>query len=240
MALYKPGALVSAISGNVGAVNFVASSSRPVLRTARRRVNTDRAGNLPVRAYVAHLNSTWRGLTTAQRNAWATLAAKFRWTDRLAQQRQPSGRELFMSHNIPLMQCGYTPDTTSVPVQLDASYVGNVDVNWAGTNPRGSVALAAPGQTVKIAFYAQLFYRDIAPYLTSAGQLDQIPVKTQLRFIKAWTVSYGVYTTLAPNWFNVLGASQLDQVFIVAGRIVAPGFYSNYFNWAWGTCPAAP
>lgn len=240
MALFKPGAIIGAISGNLGGANFVASTSRPVVRAARRRVNTDQVANLSIRAYIKHLGVLWMGLTANQRNAWNTLASNIRWKDRLAQARTPSGREFFFSHNLPLLQAGITPDTTTTPLPLDASYVGNVDLNWAGTDPQASVALAVPGQSVGMAFYAQLFYRDISPYLTSSSQLDQIPVRTQLRFIKAFTVTYGTYTTLAPNWFNVLGASRLDQIFIIAGRIAQAGYYSPYFNWAWGTTPAAP
>lgn len=224
MALIRPGPLISAITGTIGGVNFATSSQRPIARRARRRVQDQPTAILNSRARLQYLTRLWTRQTANTRAGWATLAATLRWSDPLGQARAPTARALFISHNLSLMLCSLTPDTTTIPYVAPTAGWTNLTLTIPGQNSAlFQTTVSAPGTAVKLAIYAQTFYRP-TPSLTQtspgnvAGRLPR-----RWRFIKynSWTTAtdYDLY----PEALPILGDIATGQRIAILGRFVGSG-----------------
>lgn len=227
MALFKPGTIVSGISGTIGGVNFAINAQRAIVRKARRRVASYSARQLQRRAAFKTVIDAWRGLTTAQRNAWATLAEQQRWKDRLGQARQPSGREFFISHNIELALAGQTLDTTSAPVALNTSF-------WTGGALTFAGAASATYQAINPLFgpypylnlYIQTFFRPTPQWAdTLFGDVAGV-LPDKWLFCKYYNgVANG--PNLYPEAAAIVGDIQTGQRLAVLAKYVQPGYFST-------------
>ena len=126
MALIRTGPGVSAISGDLGGINFVVAGQRQVARQKQRKsagtgsVRGNFLGNKvssteEARANLKKVTDAWLSLTTNQRNLWNTIAATERWPDRLGQARAPSGREAFISQSLYWRQSSSYALTSDAP-----------------------------------------------------------------------------------------------------------------------------
>lgn len=100
MAIVIPGPLVQQISGSVGPVTFKRSRHGAV---AAKRVTKTRGHSkelLAQQARIARLARAWHTLTTFQRSAWASLAARHSHTNALGQRIRWTGFELFIHENV--------------------------------------------------------------------------------------------------------------------------------------------
>jgi len=99
MAIFRPGPLVSGISGNLGSVNFVSGARAPVVR--RRIVKTDPASpeQLRVRTAYNRLWKIWQALTAAEQTPWTVAALQFPRTNRLGLDNPLTGWQLFYEIN---------------------------------------------------------------------------------------------------------------------------------------------
>jgi len=93
MAIFRPGPLIGAISGDLGAINFRATRGTPTvaLRSSKSRRNTPQTAL--VRAGLERTATRWEALTDAQRQAWTDYAAFLHETNRLGVSRRLSGRQ---------------------------------------------------------------------------------------------------------------------------------------------------
>lgn len=227
MALIKPGAIVSAISGTIGGVNFAVNSQRAIARKARRRVVVYTQRQLQRRAAFKTVIDAWRSLTAAQRAAWATLAEQQRWKDRLGQARQPSGREFFISHNIELALADQTLDTTAAPVALNASF-------WTGGALTFASSTSATYQAINPLFgpypylnlYIQTFFRPTPQWAdTLFGDVDGV-LPNKWVFCKYYNgLSNGI--NLFPEAGTIVGEIQSGQRLAVLAKYVQPGYFST-------------
>lgn len=76
MAKFKPGPLVSSISGCIGGASFLQHGANPLLRTRAKPVATASPTLNTSRNYLRGAGARWAALTTSQREAWARLAAE--------------------------------------------------------------------------------------------------------------------------------------------------------------------
>jgi hypothetical protein len=226
MALIKLGPLIGGISGNVSGLNFVASSTRPIVRKQRARVNVDHPTFTKNSARMQYLVNLWTTQTAATRAAWRTLAATVRYTDRIGQARQPTGRQFFLSHNLALMTAGLVPDTTVLPLaeapfRWTASFLtttGRTDVRWA-------VSFSGLPQDYYVSIFVQTFYRptpQLAP-ATSGANISGAP--NNWRWAQWTNLPGGTETQIWPAYEDVLGKFQPGQRLAVLAKWVRKGYF---------------
>ncbi len=144
MAIFRPGHVVGAISGNLQGSNFVLGRYGPYVR--KRLVRTKKAteDQLARRAYLQRLILHWQGLSGAQRNAWNAAAKLVQFTNRLGIPRHITGHQLFVRDNIRNIN-DVTPfnnpprnlfrPTAPTELTIIASAAGNVSITWTMLTP---------------------------------------------------------------------------------------------------------
>lgn len=100
MAIIKASALVAAISGNLGGVNFAQGKGSPYARQRIRRVKPTSAKTAQVSSRMQFLRHKWQQLTEDQRTAWRRAAGNRPRRNRFGLTNRLSGAQLFISHNI--------------------------------------------------------------------------------------------------------------------------------------------
>lgn len=96
--------LRGSINGNV----FSRNGNGAYIRNRTTPTNPQTSKQIAVRSKLAYYSTAWRGLTNAQREAWATAAPAFPYTNRLGQPSVYSGQQLFMKFNQQGSQIGIT------------------------------------------------------------------------------------------------------------------------------------
>lgn len=132
MALVRPGPLVAAISGNVGAVNFAQTRYGHVLRKKLTRTRKLSERQLVQRSRFKIIQLAWIELTEDQRNAWRASAKLLRFTNRLGLSRHISGYQLYLKTSLPMSRYPL-PTFTDPPLlrKMHAPY----NVTWSITLP---------------------------------------------------------------------------------------------------------
>lgn len=214
MALFRPGPLIGAISGNVDGVNFATSSQRPIVRRRRRRPNDAQSNLTTSQANLQRLADAWAAASAAQRNQWNTLAATQRWKDRVGQARQPTGRELHASWNLSRMLCGLAIETATVPLYGTAPDVfsladampspGHISVQCFFTPATGSV------------IYGMLYGAVRYARGTSRWHKKLQFVTAQVPYFGSNTFTFDVTT----QWSNLFGEPQSGMTYWVGVRIL--------------------
>lgn len=98
MAIVRPGALISALSGVLGNVTF-SNTKRGTVASARPlKIRKTSALVIDNQARWQDLRREWYQLTDAERLNWSTVAKNFTYSDRLGVKRTYTGLELFMKH----------------------------------------------------------------------------------------------------------------------------------------------
>ena len=138
MALFKSSVLAQ-VSGSLGGLTFSRNRGGLYLRTRRIPVNPGTEDQQTVRGYFANLASAWANLTAAQRTAWATYAANVPVTNRMGDQINLTGQQMFIRNNAARMRLG-----------LSAVASGPTDFSSATlTLPTTGVNAADSGLTVQ-------------------------------------------------------------------------------------------
>ena len=98
MAIFRPGALIGAISGRVGGAAFVVSSRGTIVRQPRYRTKRT-TPILQITQTIFTANTRlWSTMLPATRSAWNTAAAAFFVTNRLGLHIHLSGFQLFIKY----------------------------------------------------------------------------------------------------------------------------------------------
>lgn len=97
MAIFRPGSIVGAISGNLGTLNFVAGKGTPIVRKRIRKKDSQTPKQITQRSGTQTISSLWRKIPADTRLKWNTAAKKFPHKNRLGQTSQPSGFQLFFT-----------------------------------------------------------------------------------------------------------------------------------------------
>lgn len=109
MAIWKPSALVSAISGTIGGVTFHAGKRSSVLATTRRPTATPREStyhltgtyigpNQTMRNGWLYAMNAWRNGDPNLQKAWSSWAKTMLWPNALALPHHISGRDAWMAY----------------------------------------------------------------------------------------------------------------------------------------------
>ncbi len=122
MALFRPGPLINAISGDVGGVNFASSRYGPLIRRKATRTNKQTRPQLIRRARFAQAKYFYHQLTPDQREAWRALSKTWTQTNRLGIPQTLSAFQLYLKFQInliagppyPIVEPPYPSTTTPI------------------------------------------------------------------------------------------------------------------------------
>lgn len=107
MALFKPGSLVTDLSGSIGGQTFGRNRGGMYVRNRTIPVNPNSPGQNQIRTIFANLIFAWTNtLTPVQRVAWDDYAAGVTLKNRLGENITPTGQNMFVRSNTPLQQAG--------------------------------------------------------------------------------------------------------------------------------------
>lgn len=99
MAIFTPGPLIGAITGNIGGLNFVLARSGPVVRQRIRRTKSTDPRRAATQQGMQLVRKSWRNLTDSQRTAWRQAALSVPHTNRLTITSNLTGFALFVRYN---------------------------------------------------------------------------------------------------------------------------------------------
>lgn len=238
MALFRPGGPIGAISGSIGALTFVARRQRPVVRARQqpRRVSTN--ASTTAQAALRHVIAAWTSLLASRKATWATLAATIRYTDALGQQRQPTGRQLFISHNVELVMAGQTMDTNTPPIAYDTSPLSNGTLSFTFLGVMQYTQGSGIGPLFwGISLYGQAFYRNMDSSLPSIGSEPVGSIPQKWKFIMWKLATSGTAFNINTEFTNALGSVQSGQVVAVRAKFVQAGAIAT---WATTTIAKKP
>lgn len=100
MANYRPGPLVSGISGSVGGITFTTGGRTSKIGERAQLTNRLTVAQETARARMAYVRHAWSTLTAAQRQAWNNAAALVRETNSLGVERSMRGVDAFTRANM--------------------------------------------------------------------------------------------------------------------------------------------
>lgn len=181
MALVKTGPIVTAISGQVGGVQFSNTKRGTIAGKIPARQNNDTNKHVQAKLIFARLSQHWTSLTFLQKSPWNNLAAIAVKPDRLGQARHPSGRSLWITFQTQFAKHSTTP-TTQVPIANVPPW--NFVPEWT---------LDASHLTLEFDFPGTHYNLIVAPFVQRHWSAKQLK-----RF--AWTaLPYGTMSTVVPH-----------------------------------------
>lgn len=123
---------VSEISGKIAGNVFSRNANGSFIRNRVNPINPQTSKQLAVRAGLSAISTGWRNLTDGQRDAWATAAPTFPYTDGLGQRKVYTGQQLFMKFNQALVQAGQTQITSPPsPATIPDFLLDSLDIELA-------------------------------------------------------------------------------------------------------------
>lgn len=202
MAIFRPGPIIGAISGNLGGSNFVQSNNGPVVRQRIRRTRLYQDRTREMRIRFQNLRAAWAQLETQEITQWRAAAADFPHTNRLGVTSRLSGYQLFMKVNAFAWNPskGLAPDPISTPPNL------NRQVSFTFDRFR-----------VSVGFFKQFRAQEPIPsnntqiLIYGARTFSTSPRKswTDFKFIEFGTL---LATTLTiNNWNSVIGNPEVGE-----------------------------
>jgi len=224
MAIFRPGHVVGAISGNLGAVNYATGPYGPYVR--KRLVRTDKSTErqLASRAALQKAKSDWLDLTEEQRDSWKAAARGLKFRNRLGTPRSLSGFLVFLRMNMP-----YTADLVEFPlnppVQIPTppptslafavTLPNNYIMTWYPTITPGQVwQRIFTTRTLKDHVIRPLKYWRLSEIASQAGPTYNI----KNAFVYAWGApQVGEYVAVKLQMWQ---AERLPSIFMQAGCIV--------------------
>lgn len=113
MATILPGPALSDIRGSVGGVTFSRNRGGAYARARVTTTNPNTPKQTVTRQHFGQLISTWKNLTSAQRQAWVTLGGQMIRHNRVAQVYTLTGSQAFQSVNIVRSLFGLATDNVA-------------------------------------------------------------------------------------------------------------------------------
>lgn len=216
MALVKAGALVQAIAGSIGDSTYhVAGGGGYVKRrgrgpSRRSQLSGNKGGQFQRAA------QGWSMLTEVERTAWRTAAARLTVSNKVGQQVRISGRSLFMSINVPLVQLDQ-------PVQTRAPFFPS------------RLGFQAATFVVTTGGITMTFTTGVIPTgwcLVQGGRGFGFEAGAPRRYSQVYAFRYSVGTStvgFSAEWGEVLGFCSSGEKWYVRLRVLADDFcWSNW------------
>ncbi len=141
MAIFKPGPLISSISGTVAGLNFAVSTKVPVIRSLPNRRNMQTSHQLNSRRAFSIAAARWRELSAPDISAWRTAAASRPFKNRFGTPVFHSGWALFLRFFLrrypEITSAPFLPAAVTVsPPPFDAVFFADIGVGFVLTITR--------------------------------------------------------------------------------------------------------
>ena len=145
MAIFAPGALTAAISGNIGAVNFSHGPHGPYLRRRATRCASNTPAQLAHRALMPAARAAWADLDPMERKGWLQAAARVNHTNRLGLSSPIAGYQLFLRYFVQARHLGSAAPVLPPVAIAQAPVLG---VIWVLSSvPVCEITVYAPNRT---------------------------------------------------------------------------------------------
>lgn len=209
MAIFKPGAIVGAISGNVGGACFVNNKGSSVLRQPRSRTGSESPAQLVRQAKLHNDIIRWRDLTSEKKRQWNVAASTITFSNRLGVQRLLSGYQYFLKTSAIFETTNPPQGATTFP-DMDVTFASNIGlgIRVIFDNPpsagifSGLIQAMPLWRDTPIGFVN--FYRNITVIATSLvsiviitsdfEEIFQLPLLNQYVAFRWITIDKGVLT----------------------------------------------
>lgn len=163
MAIWRPSALVGALSGRLGGAVFVARRSTPVVRKAPAGGPTLTPAQARWRSALTNSRKAWHDVSDLDRQAWAVLAAQRPVYNALGQLRTMSAFNLYVQHNAFRQLAGFGK-IDSIPLPARAQAFESLSINAeAGVDLNLIAGVRSPFSSLPALLFGANSYRDSAP-----------------------------------------------------------------------------
>ena len=224
MAIFRTGHVVGAISGNLGAANFVQGKYGPYVRKRLTRTKRYTERQLTARRRFKALRNYWLALTDEQRLTWDTTAAGARPINRLGLPRKMTGFELYFRANLPMVHTPWMPTFDVPPGATPTSPVFNL--TFAVTLPNNYIITWDDDLPVGWGFHLIHSARPVVGHViaikswrhTLTATLPGYTKNLKNEFVAQWGApATGEYVTIL---FRIWGGPNLRSKAVLAGCIV--------------------
>ena len=213
--------LVDDVKNKVGESVFTSNRFGPVVRKRVKPINPRSAGQTNQRAMLRSLAQSWQGIGQDNILAWNALAKQITKKDKMGRAYNPTGEDLYIGHNINILNAGGTQITT--PPSIAANVVANI----AGLGFATSGAAWTISGTVSPIVDAQIELRSCG--VVSKGKTFQSKFKT---FLTAdCHTALPLTAVVAPAFLAAFGTPMsAGSVTFVDARVIdkVTGFASLY------------
>lgn len=108
MAIIKYGGVVAQATGRMGGMTLVQGKGAKVVRMRPHSTPAKRRGGTGYAHLISQVNTAWKSITASQRRDWEALALDAPRRNRLGEERNITGRQLFLSENLVRARAGVT------------------------------------------------------------------------------------------------------------------------------------
>lgn len=179
---------IAQASGKVNGTIYATGIGGQYMKTWKKPANPESAFQVSVRGQLSNLASGWRGLTQAQRDAWANATESYPTRNRFGDLYIPSGYQLYMTLNGNLNAIGGDLITEpAVPVAftatgLDAVTITNtagvttefaIDPLAAGTADERFLAEVSGSVSTGISSPKSVVFKSLASWAATGGSSDE-------------------------------------------------------------------
>ncbi len=200
MAIFKPSAIIAAISGKLGGQVFVQARGANVVRhRPAGKGGASRRHEIPKRN-LAEAQRFWKTLTDDQHAAWRTFAVQYPVTNRIGLRRPLSPYQAFVRTTLNRFLFGLTP--TELP-PLSSPYPFPASVSLTTFSGGGVLAFANPNpnpDSYRFLAYAATLPRNTLP---NSGFRNW-------RFLNSYSTFDGAFS-LTDDWLSAWGLPRQDQ-----------------------------
>lgn len=153
MAKLKFGMVVTEGRGKIGGHVLSRNRGGAYVRTKVTPTNPQTASQVNVRASIASLASSWRGLTAAQRASWNAAVGDYSKTDIFGDKLTPSGFNLYMALNQNLYNVGVAAiSVPPIPTAVTSFTTMSIVLDNSDQSAVASVAATIPATEAVIMF----------------------------------------------------------------------------------------
>ena len=161
--------------------------------------NPQTASQTAYRANMTTVSKGWSALTEDQRNAWNTAAASGNWTltNRLGEQFNPSGEQLYVQLNLNLLLAGQST-ISDVPAKATFPTLTMGALTSNGTTPALTIAYGGTlgaGNTIVVSATPNLSAGVMSPQDSSFRVVTTSAGASPIDILSAFTAKFGSVVT---------------------------------------------
>lgn len=155
MAIFKLGAIVTAIVGSIGGTTFKRGVGNPIVHNKSFGFSRAKLLNNKQLNNIRNIFQAWKSLDDTFQSNWVAEALNFQFPDKFGVMRNLTGRQFFTKQNIHLMLVGlYVDDPSGISSTVQNIDVSSPLVNY--TTQEASVDIFVPSGSTNIIIQAEV------------------------------------------------------------------------------------